>query len=40
MRFSGDKDRYSFPAEMPIIHAEYTYFYYPGDFVFPREYLD
>ncbi|XP_017043754.1 UHRF1-binding protein 1 isoform X4 [Drosophila ficusphila] len=32
---SGDKDRYSFPAEMPIIHAEYTYFYYPGDFVFP-----
>ncbi|KAH8263545.1 hypothetical protein KR044_010265, partial [Drosophila immigrans] len=32
---SGDKDRYSFPAEMPIVHAEYTYFYYPGDFVFP-----
>ncbi|XP_062120674.1 bridge-like lipid transfer protein family member 3A isoform X4 [Drosophila sulfurigaster albostrigata] len=34
-RSSGDKDRYSFPAEMPIVHAEYTYFYYPGDFVFP-----
>ncbi|XP_061388680.1 bridge-like lipid transfer protein family member 3B [Musca vetustissima] len=32
---SGDKDRYSFPAEMPIIHAEFTYFYYPGDFIFP-----
>ncbi|XP_032595090.1 UHRF1-binding protein 1 isoform X3 [Drosophila grimshawi] len=32
---SGDKDRYSFPADMPIVHAEYTYFYYPGDFVFP-----
>ncbi|XP_075153099.1 bridge-like lipid transfer protein family member 3B isoform X2 [Haematobia irritans] len=31
----GDKDRYSFPAEMPIIHAEFTYFYYPGDFIFP-----
>ncbi|XP_058981537.1 bridge-like lipid transfer protein family member 3B isoform X3 [Musca domestica] len=32
---TGDKDRYSFPAEMPIIHAEFTYFYYPGDFIFP-----
>ncbi|KAM7354386.1 bridge-like lipid transfer protein family member 3B isoform 3-T3 [Cochliomyia hominivorax] len=32
---SGDKDRYSFPAEMPILHAEFTYFYYPGDFIFP-----
>ncbi|XP_065355354.1 bridge-like lipid transfer protein family member 3B isoform X2 [Calliphora vicina] len=31
----GDKDRYSFPAEMPILHAEFTYFYYPGDFIFP-----
>ncbi|XP_055916204.1 bridge-like lipid transfer protein family member 3B isoform X6 [Eupeodes corollae] len=32
---SGDKDRYSFPPEMPIVHAEFTYFYYPGDFIFP-----
>ncbi|XP_030383567.1 UHRF1-binding protein 1 isoform X3 [Scaptodrosophila lebanonensis] len=32
---SGDKDRYSFPADMPIVHAEFTYFYYPGDFIFP-----
>ncbi|XP_037957777.1 UHRF1-binding protein 1-like isoform X2 [Teleopsis dalmanni] len=32
---SGDKDRYSFPADIPIIHAEFTYFYYPGDFIFP-----
>ncbi|XP_037882475.1 UHRF1-binding protein 1-like isoform X4 [Glossina fuscipes] len=32
---SGDKDRYSFPADMPILHAEFTYFYYPGDFIFP-----
>lgn len=22
---------------MPTVHAEFTYFYYPGDFVFPRE---
>ncbi|KAJ6647453.1 UHRF1-binding protein 1-like [Pseudolycoriella hygida] len=32
---SGDKDRYSFPAELPTVHAEFTYFYFPGDFVFP-----
>ncbi|KAG5675899.1 hypothetical protein PVAND_005758 [Polypedilum vanderplanki] len=32
---SSDKDRFSFPPEMPTIHAEFTYFYYPGDFVFP-----
>ncbi|XP_070496811.1 bridge-like lipid transfer protein family member 3B isoform X5 [Chironomus tepperi] len=32
---SGDKDRFSFPPEMPTVHAEFTYFYYPGDFVFP-----
>lgn len=35
---TGDKDRYSFPPEMPIIHAEFTYFYYPGDFIFPRKF--
>lgn len=33
----GDKERFSFPPEMPTVHAEFTYFYYPGDFVFPRE---
>uniref|UniRef100_A0A6B2EHQ2 Uncharacterized protein n=1 Tax=Phlebotomus kandelakii TaxID=1109342 RepID=A0A6B2EHQ2_9DIPT len=32
---SGDKDRYSFPSELSAVHAEFTYFYYPGDFVFP-----
>ncbi|XP_055713176.1 bridge-like lipid transfer protein family member 3B isoform X2 [Phlebotomus papatasi] len=32
---SGDKDRYSFPTELSAVHAEFTYFYYPGDFVFP-----
>lgn len=35
--FAGDKDRYSFPAELSTIHAEFTYFYFPGDFVFPRK---
>lgn len=37
--FIGDKDRYSFPADMPILHAEFTYFYYPGDFIFPRKFF-
>uniref|UniRef100_A0A0K8W3Y0 UHRF1-binding protein 1-like n=1 Tax=Bactrocera latifrons TaxID=174628 RepID=A0A0K8W3Y0_BACLA len=32
---SGDKERYSFPADMSVVHAEFTYFYYPGDFIFP-----
>lgn len=31
----GDKERYSFPEDIPILHAEFTYFYYPGEFVFP-----
>ncbi|XP_029709447.2 bridge-like lipid transfer protein family member 3B isoform X1 [Aedes albopictus] len=34
-RKKGDRDRYSLPPEMPTLHAEFTYFYYPGDFVFP-----
>lgn len=36
--FAGDRDRYSLPPDMPTLHAEFTYFYYPGDFVFPREF--
>ncbi|XP_055541328.1 bridge-like lipid transfer protein family member 3A isoform X2 [Wyeomyia smithii] len=32
---AGDRDRYKLPPEMPTLHAEFTYFYYPGDFVFP-----
>lgn len=36
--FSGDKDRYSFPTELSALHAEFTYFYYPGDVSFPREF--
>uniref|UniRef100_A0A0A9WS61 UHRF1-binding protein 1-like protein n=1 Tax=Lygus hesperus TaxID=30085 RepID=A0A0A9WS61_LYGHE len=30
----GDRDRYTFPAESTI-HAEFTYYYYPGDIAFP-----
>lgn len=32
---SGDKDRYSFPDEVKTVHAEFTYYYYPGDIPFP-----
>ncbi|XP_034239731.1 UHRF1-binding protein 1-like isoform X2 [Thrips palmi] len=34
-RRSGDKDRYSFPEELKTVHAEFTYYYYPGDIPFP-----
>ncbi|XP_058450697.1 bridge-like lipid transfer protein family member 3B [Malaya genurostris] len=34
-RRKGDRDRWSLPPELPTLHAEFTYFYYPGDFVFP-----
>lgn len=33
--FLGDKDRYSFPSDLSTLHAEFTYFYFPGDFDFP-----
>ncbi|XP_058062707.1 bridge-like lipid transfer protein family member 3B [Anopheles bellator] len=32
-RKKADRDRV--PPEMASLHAEFTYFYYPGDFVFP-----
>lgn len=32
---SGDKDRYSLPEEVKTVHAEFTYYYYPGDIPFP-----
>ncbi|KAF4523469.1 hypothetical protein B566_EDAN014989 [Ephemera danica] len=32
---AGDKERYSFPEETTVVHAEFTYFYYPGDTPFP-----
>ncbi|XP_014283394.1 bridge-like lipid transfer protein family member 3B [Halyomorpha halys] len=30
----GDKERYSFPTDVSL-HAEFTYYYYPGDIAFP-----
>lgn len=35
--FIGDRDRYSMPEELCILHAEFTYYYYPGDIPFPRK---
>jgi hypothetical protein len=32
---AGDKELYKLPVEMPLIHAEFTYFYYPDDVPFP-----
>ncbi|KAK3923200.1 UHRF1-binding protein 1-like [Frankliniella fusca] len=32
---SGDKDRYSLPGDIRTVHAEFTYYYYPGDIPFP-----
>ncbi|KAL0134373.1 hypothetical protein PUN28_001277 [Cardiocondyla obscurior] len=32
---SGDRDRFSLPEDVTILHAEFTYYYYPGDITFP-----
>ncbi|XP_011698292.1 PREDICTED: UHRF1-binding protein 1 isoform X3 [Wasmannia auropunctata] len=32
---SGDRDRFSLPEDVTIVHAEFTYYYYPGDITFP-----
>jgi len=32
---SGDRERFSLPDDMPVMHFEYTQFYYPGDMEFP-----
>ncbi|XP_031623665.1 UHRF1-binding protein 1-like isoform X3 [Contarinia nasturtii] len=32
---SGDRERYSIPDDLSTLHAEFTYFYFPGDFDFP-----
>ncbi|XP_065343901.1 bridge-like lipid transfer protein family member 3B isoform X3 [Cloeon dipterum] len=32
---SSDKELYKLPEEMSLIHAEFTYFYYPDDIPFP-----
>lgn len=35
---SGDRDRIALPEKTNIVHAEFTYFYYPDDSPFPRKY--
>ncbi|KAK7794549.1 hypothetical protein R5R35_009669 [Gryllus longicercus] len=32
---TGDRIRYNLPVEEMILHAEFTYYYYPGDIGFP-----
>ncbi|XP_036139232.1 UHRF1-binding protein 1 isoform X4 [Monomorium pharaonis] len=32
---SGDRERFSLPEDVTILHAEFTYYYYPGDITFP-----
>lgn len=31
----GDKERHKLPHDSKVIHAEFTYYYYPGDVAFP-----
>lgn len=31
----GDKERHKLPHDSKVIHAEFTYYYYPGDIAFP-----
>ncbi|XP_075235115.1 bridge-like lipid transfer protein family member 3B isoform X2 [Lycorma delicatula] len=31
----GDKERYNIPSDFKTLHAEFTYYYYPGDIPFP-----
>ncbi|XP_015598696.1 UHRF1-binding protein 1-like isoform X2 [Cephus cinctus] len=31
----GDRDRFCLPEDVTILHAEFTYYYYPGDINFP-----
>ncbi|KAK0095154.1 hypothetical protein PV326_009095 [Microctonus aethiopoides] len=32
---AGDRDKFSLPEDITILHAEFTYYYYPGDLTFP-----
>ncbi|XP_078033480.1 bridge-like lipid transfer protein family member 3B isoform X2 [Augochlora pura] len=32
---TGDRDRFYLPEDVTILHAEFTYYYYPGDITFP-----
>lgn len=31
----GDRDKFCLPEDVTIVHAEFTYYYYPGDITFP-----
>lgn len=31
----GDRDKFCLPDDVTILHAEFTYYYYPGDITFP-----
>lgn len=33
--FLGDRDKFCLPEDVTIVHAEFTYYYYPGDITFP-----
>lgn len=35
--YLGDRDRFCLPEDVTILHAEFTYYYYPGDITFPRK---
>ncbi|XP_053985581.1 bridge-like lipid transfer protein family member 3B isoform X2 [Hylaeus volcanicus] len=32
---TGERDRFCLPEDVTILHAEFTYYYYPGDITFP-----
>ncbi|XP_043263704.1 UHRF1-binding protein 1 isoform X1 [Colletes gigas] len=32
---TGERDRFCVPEDVTILHAEFTYYYYPGDITFP-----
>ncbi len=36
--FPDERERFSLPDDMPVVHFEYTQFYYPGGLDFPRKY--
>ena len=36
--FAGEREKFSLPDDMPVMHFEYTQFYYPGNMEFPCKY--
>ena len=36
--FTGEREKFSLPDDMPVMHFEYTQFYYPGNMEFPCKY--